>query len=66
MTQDASPREPVTSGGEVVGLGGQPAKAPSGVWFAQVEPDGSLSRDPQGRPVRVRSPHRPPRRPLGG
>lgn len=48
---------------EVVGISGKPAKVPSGLWFAQTDGTGGLARDADGRPIRVRSPHRPPRTP---
>lgn len=57
--------EPVTAT-EVVGLNGQPAKVPTGVWYAATDGSGNLETDGDGRPVRVRSPHRPPQVPLGG
>lgn len=61
-TMPDGPPVAATTGGvtEVVGLNGKPAKAPSGVWFAQTDGNGSLVTDADGRPVRVRSPHRPP------
>lgn len=67
------PVEPVTpaataavEGPEVVGLNGRPAQVPTGVWYAATDGQGGLLTDEDGRPVRVRSPHRPPAAPLGG
>lgn len=66
-TSEALPVTPAADGptkvSEVVGLAGKPAKAPSGVWFAATDGNGHLLTDDDGRPVRVRSPHRPPRTP---
>ena len=49
----------------VLGLGGEAIAVPSGVWFAETDGQGNLLRDGDGNVVRTRSPHRPPRSPLG-
>lgn len=77
--QDQGPGEPTTPAADpvlalgppaapgpieqVVGLGGDVIPVPSGVWFAATDDNGNLLRDADGVVIRVRSPHRPPRRP---
>lgn len=65
---DPEPREHTTEPDEVtgvLGLGGDTIAVPSGVWFAETDGNGGLLRDAGGNVVRTRSPHRPPRSPLG-